>query len=181
MQERDHQGSGKRRSPSPSPIQQSWAQRAKEQVSSMMTPVMLDLPSGLRVMARRVNMMYLLKLGLVPDPLSAAVADWIAKIDGSVEELEKEAREDTVTALKKFRDFLWGVWIGCVVDPPFTDDDSRLLATEPPFHVSIVEENDLLYLMQWAQGVDRSVESFLSEQDTPVGSVVNGASVPVPA
>jgi hypothetical protein len=182
--ERDQQRDGKRRPSAPlNPITSQWAQHAQKRLSAIVDPVELALPSGLTVRARRARMVDLMRLKMIPDPFTASVSDWIAKLesDNPTAAAEEDIKQDIVGAVKRFNDVLRGIWLACVVDPEFTTDESRAMAVEPPFHVDIVDSMDLLYLYRWAQGVDESIESFLREQAEIMGGVVASESVSLPA
>lgn len=147
-------------------ISDAWSKHLRKRTESRAAIVRLVLPSTLPVDAMRMPVQYLWRNGMIPDPLTAVMQEHIAvleKPDTAGETMIEQWEADPETAWKNWRDVLVTVWLACVVQPSFTDDEAQV-GESGPYHVNDVDYMDLLYVYQWAQGVDQSVVDFLHEQ-----------------
>lgn len=165
-------------------IELKWRERFANKSKIRYAPMELDLPSGLAVEAVRMPLRFLLRKGLIPDPVSPIIHDYIARLDdpdpdARVEESVTEFNETPLAAFKRWQTILDTVWQCCVRRPLFTDDSDREDAEEPPYYTGDVDYFDKLYVYQWAQGVDESVIDFLRGQDETMGALANGDSIPL--
>jgi len=163
-------------------IELMWRKRSQERIAEKVKPVTIDLPSGMKVIAQRMDLRWLWKHDLIPDPILARVEEMISLIESAdpnhvAEEMGKQLEENPEEAFSNWYSVLGTVWQACVVAPQFTYDPDRRDAEEPPYHVDDAEYFDKLYLYQWAQGVDRTVIDFLHEQSEALGELATNQSV----
>ena len=163
-------------------IELMWRKRSAERIQEKVKPVAMDLPSGMRVVAQRVDLRWLMKHDLIPDPLLARVEEMIGLIESAdpnyvAEELGHTLEQNPEETFSNWFSVLGTVWQACVVAPQFTDDPARRDSEEPPYHIDDVEYFDKLYVYQWAQGVDRSVIEFLHEQSEAMGELADKQSI----
>lgn len=163
-------------------IESMWRERAAKRIDEKMAHVRIELPTGLVVMARRMNLRWLWKHDLIPDPITAKVEEMISLIesddpDAVTKKMGDDLQKDAVKAFTEWYEVLGAVWMACVVAPQFTDDPDREDAITPPYHIGSVDYFDKMYLYQWAQGVDRSVIDFLHEQSEALGELADKQSI----
>ena len=165
-------------------IELAWRERFKNRAKQKAEAIRLELPSGLDVEAIRMPLRFLLRKGLIPDPVTPVIADYIATLDADNpdEMVEKQVdafNETPMAAFKRWMTIIDTVWLCCVTRPSFTDDESREDAEEPPYYMGDVDYFDKLYVYQWAQGVDESVVEFLHGQKQALGALADGDGVPL--
>lgn len=163
-------------------LARQWGKDAKQRKLDRATPHRLDLPSGKTVQAIKAPMRWLYKHNMIPDHLTARVQEMIDLITSAdpkyvQSEMEKEFERDTEGAFAKWHDLMDACWMACVVNPKFTEDEAFAESEEEPFWVGEVDYLDKLYLYQWVEGVDLSVEEFLHQQAEIVGALQNGEGV----
>lgn len=169
-------------------IASAWRKHIKERSELRGRPVKLALPSGLAITAVRMPIRYLLSEGIIPDPLTPIVKEHIALLDDPA---MGESGEDAILSAwdadpeaswKKWVKVLDTIWLACVVQPSFTDDEAQVGRDEKgepaePFFIGEADYFDKLYVYQWTQGVDQAVADFLHEQSQIVGIVADGGGV----
>jgi len=161
-----------------------WTEDARRRAEAKKMVVEVTLPSGRQVLAHRTHIRWLYKHGRIPDHLVGRVEEMIRLLDladpnAAAASLTEAVKENPEEELVKWLDVVNACWIGCVVQPLFVDDEDREDALEAPFYVGDVEYFDKLYLFQWAEGVDRTVEEFFREQGEAMGMLANGESIPL--
>jgi hypothetical protein len=160
-------------------IELSWRQSAKQKSLERAKPIRLELPSGRPILAIRAHVRWLFKHNMIPDTLLAKVEDMIKLIElqdpQSIEkELSQKLEESPETEFLKWLDLINACWLGCVVQPQFTDDPDREGEESPPYYVGDVDYWDKMYLYQWAQGVDQSIIEFFQQQGEVMGALADG-------
>ena len=171
----------------------AWRKRQKEIHAARATPIELELPSGITVMAIRAPMKWLVSFGRVPDQLLPRVEEMINLIEAndpkSIEErLTDQLNESPETEWAKFNNLMDGCWFASVTYPEFTNDpvnvgpmikdkETKEEFPSPPYYIGDVDYFDKMYLFQWCQGVDEDVEAFFLRQEQIVGAVENGEGV----
>lgn len=167
-------------------ITDAWRRMFKAKQQQRTIPVQLLLPSGMPVAAVRLPVRHLIEYGNIPDPLTNAVREFADLIEGErrgetsvAETLADQFNENPEASWNRWMRVIDGVFIACVSQPSFTDDDRQADLEQGPFPVADVDYFDKLYVYQWAQGVDQSVADFLREQGTVMGNLANGEGVPL--
>lgn len=167
-------------------ITDAWRRMFKAKQQQRTTPVQLYLPSGMPVTAVRLPVRHLIEYGNIPDPLTNAVREFADLIEGErrgeysvAETLADQFNENPEASWNRWMRVIDGVFIACVSQPSFTDDDRQADLEVGPFPVADVDYFDKLYVYQWAQGVDQSVADFLREQSATMGSLANGEGIPL--
>jgi hypothetical protein len=162
---------------------QQWADRKRHQLlmkQAASTTVEVLLPSSLSVSAKRMSLSAMLEFQEIPNALLPIVSGWISAFRSNFDDVEArdEAIADIITA--KRADYLAVarfVWCKCVDEPSFVEgfetdpstneqilDDAGApipcvkLAEFP--ELESVDELDLLYLFDWAQGVNQTVGAW---------------------
>lgn len=161
--------------------------------------ITLTLPTGNQVKAIRMPLILLMQAESIPDKLTHIVSNWIETIEQSGQEVTKmgltgedrvnaqaqfveqafqsEYGDNPVIAAQKWIDLVNFVFINCVVTPRFIDDADQAKPDDGIFYVGEVNFYDKLWLFQWAQGADQSVQTFLDQQTTYVGLAPDGPGV----
>lgn len=165
-------------------IADAWRRMFKAKQSQRTTPVALILPSGMPVTAMRLPVRHLIEYGNIPDPLTTSVREFADLIEGErqggasvASSLVEQFNENPEQSWSRWMRVLDGVFIACIAQPSFTDDDRQADLENGPFPVADVDYFDKLYVYQWAQGVDQSVADFLREQSAALGALANGEGV----
>lgn len=168
-------------------LNEGWRRHFKAK-NSQRVAVVLDLPSGEQIAAVRLPLSYLLKAGHVPDRMSSAVQKQIALLTGgdpqaSVEAVAADYAQDPDAANAEWFDVLDFIWMHCVVLPKFVADAEADPdhPTTPTFPISSVGELDKIYLYEWCQGVNETVETFLRATSQALGIVADGYNVSLSA
>jgi len=84
---------------------------------------------------------------------------------------------DPVKAAQNWIELLNFVCVNCVVTPMFVEDDAEADPTRGIFWIGQMNFYDKQYIFQWAQGVDQSVQDFLQEQASALGTAPDGEGV----
>jgi hypothetical protein len=163
-------------------LARQWGKDAKQRKLERVTPVLLELPSGKTVQAIKASMRWLYKHNMIPDHLTARVQEMIDLITSAdpkhvQTEMEKQFAADIEGSFAKWLDLMNACWMACVVNPKFTEDEACADAEDEPFWVGDVDYLDKLFLYQWVEGVDLSVEEFLHQQAEIVGALQDGEGV----
>jgi hypothetical protein len=147
----------------------------------MAAKVSLTLPSGNPIKAMRMPLAMLLQSGAIPDRLTKLVSNFIDTIEASGGDEKKatamfgqEFEEDVVKTAQHWVDMLNFVFCHCVITPQFVSEAKDANSEQGIFWVGQVNFYDKLYVFQWAQGVDQSVEAFFLEQIDAVGTASDG-------
>lgn len=188
-----------------STLHQRWMLKYQRQVAERPVAAQLLLPSGAIVKAVRMPMRALFEQGKIPDSITPMAQQWVDQLESLSPErdADKQAasaqqavldkfQEDPVAAATLWMEFLREIWVSIVVaprfasppkdqtDPAAVDGWERQVIDNGIFPVSSVEFDDLLYLFQWAEGVDESVEAFFQRQTEAVGAMGDVPGVLVP-
>jgi hypothetical protein len=161
-------------------ISDAWRQHLRQRTATRAAVIDLVLPSTLPIKAMRMPLQYLFRHGMIPDPLTAIIQEHIAileKPDTATEAMMANLEANPVKAERDWLTVLQTVWTACVVQPSFTDDEAQVGRDGEPFYVGDVNPLDLLYVYQWAQGVDESVAEFLHQQAEIMDRLSKGESV----
>lgn len=156
----------------------------------------LDLPSGNTCLVRRPGVMTFVQQGLVPNSLMGIMNK---AADGNLpdKDLQKglgEILEDP----KKMQDMLQmvdAITLYCVVQPKvypiskreeiMADDsltpEEQLNQLDNLMFIDEVDEEDKMFIFQWAVGGDRNVDRFRDEQSKLLESLPTSEDVAVPA
>lgn len=169
-------------------ITDAWRRMFKAKQRQRTTPVLLTLPSGMPVTALRLSVRHLIEYGNIPDPLTTAVREFADLIEGErrggpsvAQTMADQFNDNPEASWARWISVLDGVFVACISQPSFTDNDRQVDLEQGPFPVADVDYFDKLYVYQWAQGVDQSVADFLHEQATTLGNLANGESVSLSA
>lgn len=159
----------------------AWRKEATARAEARETPFKLDLPSGKAVYVVRMSLRLLLNKGMVPDVLTPQVSETIALIesgdpDKGQREVMDEFARDPVDAYLRWLNLLNFVWLATVVSPKFAKEGEDDPANDV-FSLDLVDYDDKLYVYQWTQGVDQSVQDFRLQQAAAVGTLGNGDEV----
>jgi hypothetical protein len=167
-------------------IVSAWQDDFKQQrtLAPTAAKITLTLPTGKQVKAIRMPLILLMQAESIPDKLTHMVSHWIELIEQTggdaqqvQEGLQAEYGENPVIAAQKWIDLVNFVFMNCVVTPTFVDNADAAKPDEGIFYVGAVNFYDKLWLFQWAQGADQSVQSFLDEQTAYVGIAPDGPGV----
>lgn len=161
-------------------IASAWRKHIKERSELRGRPIKLDLPSGLPITAVRMPVRYLLSEGIIPDPLTPIIKEHIALLDDPAVHSEGESAivaafdADPEASWHKWIKVVDTIWLACVVQPSFTDDEAQVGAEgAEPYSVHEADYFDKLYVYQWTQGVDQPVAEFLQQQSEIMGIVAD--------
>jgi hypothetical protein len=152
-----------------------WSAYLRKQQQTTADPVEVVLPSGMKVRARRPNLLLLLRTGRIPDVISPRVEQLVKIAQGGGEEavkadIQREQQENPAKFQATWRNLLEVVWCEAVAEPRFTFDPDRNPDALPVFGVS---DLDAEYLFMFAQGVDETVSTFLDRRNREAASVGN--------
>jgi len=163
---------------SPTGLTAQWSNYLRQQKQTTADPVEVTLPSGMKVRARRPNLLLLLRTGRVPNTLAPRVEQLI-KIaqDGGEEgvkaDIVREQQENPAQFQATWRSMIELVWCEAVDEPRFTRTPEHEPNALPVFGVSDV---DAEYLFMFAQGVDETVATFLDRRERALASLGDGPS-----
>lgn len=150
----------------------------KKQAAVVGGRITLTLPSGIQIRAMRLPLILLLQSKSIPDKLSRIVNDFIRTIEtgGGNEakiaaELEATFKDNALEAAQDWLAMLNFVFINCVTTPNFVEKEEDINPEQGIFWIDTVNFYDKLWLFQWAQGVDQSVQQFLDQQAASVGTL----------
>lgn len=172
----------------PKLLNEGWRRHFKQKAEEGTIAVLLDVPSGEKIAAVRMPLTYMVRTGIVPDRLTGSVQKQIAQIQsGDPEKARKETIESymqsPVEAEQEWNALLDFIWCECVVLPKFKplieanpDDEEN-----PTFPVDSVDMMDKVYLYQWCQGVNESVEDFFRTTSEAMGVMGDVIGVPLPS
>ncbi len=150
-----------------------WSQYLRQQKLTTADPVEVTLPSGMKVRARRPNLLLLLRTGRIPNTLAPRVEQLI-KIaqDGGEDavrvDMAREQTENPAQFQATWRSMIELIWCEAVEEPRFTLTPESDPTALPVFGVSDV---DAEYLFMFAQGVDETVATFLDRRNRAIASV----------
>jgi hypothetical protein len=144
--------------------------------------VLLDLPSGKQIKAVRMPLLLMLQQGSIPDRLTTTVAKFIESIEGgSPDEMETKLLDtfvdDPVKAAQSWIELLDYVLCTIAVTPEFTNDRDKEDTEKGIFWSGRVNLYDKLWVFQWSQGVDSSIEEFFQQQIDAMGVASDGEGV----
>lgn len=156
-------------------LTEQWSTYLRQQKQTTADPIEVTLPSGMKVRARRPNLLLLLRTGRIPDIIAPRV-EQLVKIaqDGGEDavrvDLNREKQETPAAFNTMWRNLIEVVWCEAVAEPRFTRDPERDPDALPVFGVS---DADAEYLFMFAQGVDETVATFLDRRNRALASVGN--------
>lgn len=167
-------------------IASAWTKVWKQKTGQQAAQIALMLPSGTPIRAMRMPLRHLLKHGNIPDPLTPTVRGYIEALEGGGAKRAQELMVEQWTAepeqtFATWLSILQTVWIACVTQPTFTDEDGDVDEERQVYPVSVVDYLDLIYVYEWAQGVDKSAAAFLDEQAETMGRLASGEGVSLSA
>lgn len=145
---------------SESAITQAW--KARFAADAEIEPVEIVLPSGLPVLARRLDFRTMLTLKMFPDALTPLVMDWIVGIpERAGADAPKQQADSIVRHMDEYRQVRDRIWHACVVEPRFwtTQEESEAHDDWLPFWK--VSADDRQFVMDWANGVTDDLKVWL--------------------
>lgn len=153
-----------------------FAQSEEQKASGL--GVMLDLPSGNQVRARRPHLLVLMNEGRIPDALTPLVTQIINLIQGGMVEgafkaVMKEYADDEAKAYTRFSELLDVTWINSVIEPVFVKNP----LIQKGFAVSGVPIDDKMFLFTWCQGVSQDIATFRAGQKRLAEAASTGKNV----
>lgn len=182
-------GAGTRPAPTPldpKALNEGWRRHFKARSKVKGVAVLLDVPSGEKIAAIRMPLSYMMRTGVVPDRLTGAVQRQIAVIQSgdpakAQSETIKDFQERGDEAQAEFDALLQFIWCECVQLPKFLPGDEANPddPDNPTFPVESVEMMDLIYLYQWCQGVNESVEDFFRTTGEALGALADVLGIPL--
>jgi hypothetical protein len=140
-----------------------WRRHLQEQAIDPTRPVLVDLPSGMRVRATRTNILLLMRYGRIPDALAPRVEELIGLAQGGGDEAVRVSlthgfASNPAALQVQLTTLFDAVWLATVVEPVFTDDPD----TNPDaISVDAVSDADKSFLFSWCQGVTETAAQFL--------------------
>ena len=143
-------GDGQRRD-----LAAEWRERiaARANEAPEPEPQEVRLPSGLTVRAKRMLIADLMRRGRIPDAATPIVQAWIRAAKGKEPVEAVEAINAVVEQRRQeFAELVTAVWLGCVVEPRFTDDPAEA-ATGAALPIQEVDGEDAVAFLGWAQGL----------------------------
>lgn len=162
-----------------------WLSYIQAQTVNYVTPVELELPSGIHILAIRPPLLVMMQNGMIPDALTPLVDEMIKAAmeggeQGAAEKLTQGIEENPLETVNKFVSLMDHVWINAVIDPVFVLDESNIpfsararleklpLAERVAIPMRRVDMNDKMFFFAWAQGVDQDLKSFREQPPIPV-------------
>lgn len=143
-----------------SDIVKAW--EARFAADAQTPPVEIVLPSGLPVLARRLDFRTMLTLKMFPDALTPLVMEWIVGIPSrGGEDAPKQQVESIVRHIEEYRQVRERIWHACVVEPRFwtTQEDAEAHPDWLPFWK--VGADDVAFVVDWANGVTDDLRTWL--------------------
>jgi hypothetical protein len=188
----------------PALLSKAWRKNfSRKKESKKKVAVVIDVPSGEKVAVVRMPLWMMLHAGKVPDRLSSFAQEHVKLLSSGDAELAQKTvmgqyLNDADAAAKQMDDLLDFIWINSVVLPRFASradypdapapdpesDEPVVLNGDddnPVFDVADVEMIDKVFVYQFCQGVDESVEQFLRTTSAALGIVADVAGLPLQA
>jgi hypothetical protein len=163
-----------------------WRRHFQEKQEKKQVAVVIDVPTGEQIAAVRMPLSYMLKAGIVPDRLTPAIEKQIALLISGDPKKSREAvyedyKADAEAADAEWMDVLNFIWMNCCVLPKFVADTEAQPddPENPTFPISSVELIDKLYLYEWCQGVNETVERFLQSTSEALRTLADEYSIPL--
>lgn len=141
-----------------SEIADLWRTRMKK--NAVGGPIRLELPSGMPVMARRVDLHALFGLGEIPDTLTPIVTDWFATKAPTKEAITEALVQKINEHLADYYRVLNYVWRACIVEPQFWETVEEAIAHPDWLPMSEVNKDDRQFFFDWCQGIDETFQQF---------------------
>lgn len=167
-------------------LNEGWRRHFKNRATQRQVAVVLEVPSGEKIAAVRMPMTYMMRTGVVPDRLTGLIQKQIDLLSsGDPEKAERETIEEYQIrgeeAEEEWNAILDFIWCECVILPKFKPDGDADPDNpdNPTFPVGDVEMIDKVYLYQWCQGVNESVEDFFRTTGAALGAVADVLGVPL--
>ena len=157
--------------------------------------LILDLPSGLSVRAKRVELQTFIRQGNIPNPLMSVVSEALEKgkkADVSQMMGVDEGKID-LDMVKEMYEMVNAVVAASVTEPKVhplpTKDDVEIWNTQHPdeqvntpedlrdddlLYVDEVDDEDKMFIFQWASGGTADIERFRQEAATDLASLAEG-------
>jgi hypothetical protein len=125
--------------------------------------MVLPLPSGLVVKAKRVELQTFLRHGEVPNPLMTIINDALTKGEGMDVEAMVTTDEEKVDMemVNEMYEMVNKVVVASLVDPkvlPLPEDEED--RDDDLLYVDEIDDEDKMFLWQWALGGTGDVETF---------------------
>lgn len=191
------------------PLFEIWKERQQARKQQEDQGVELLLPSGMPVKVKRVPLALMLRRGTLPDALTPIVNRFIGDINAedaankTEEELLAEMQEkvsadvdaDPAQAYNDYLAIIDFVFRNAVVEPMFCtradaaaglplpagQDSYLFLDFGPNGEYPDVDYGDRLFVYQYCQGVDQTVEEFFRQQADALGVLPDLPGVSLPA
>jgi len=161
-------------------LNDGWKKHLQAKAEQKQIAVVMEVPSGEKVAAVRMPLSYMLKAGIIPDRLSEAVEHQIALITAgdpkkSQQTVLEDYAKDAQKSEQEWKDVLDFIWTSCVVLPKFVADAEATPDDEdnPTFPISSVDLIDKLFLYEWCQGVNETVQAFRESTAEALGIMAN--------
>ena len=136
--------------------------------------VTLPLPSGLAVKAKRVELKTFIKQGNVPNPLMGIVNEALEK--GQAADVEKIVGggdgEVDLDMIREMYEMVDSVVVASIVEPkvhPDPEEDEE--ADDDLLYVADIDDEDKMFIWQWALGGTSDVETFRLEARADMDAV----------
>lgn len=137
----------------------------------------IPFPSGNVARVRRYNIMYLSKIGKIPNKLQAIVQGFISDPAGA--DLSKVAGDkDGIASMMELLDITCEM---CFIEPKVKKLKKGETLAEDEISVEDVDLNDKLYLFDWAQGEVDDVEAFREKQERTTRALLGREEVLSPS
>jgi len=134
---------------------------------------LVPLPGGNVARLKKYNIMYLSKIGKIPNKLQAVVQGFISDPAGA--DLSKVAADkDGIANMMELLDITVEM---CFVEPKVVRPKKGQELAEDEISIEDVELNDKLYVFEWAQGEVDSVEAFREKQERAARAILGGEKV----
>lgn len=138
-------------------------------------PQLTTLPSGNKVIIRRVTLRSFLVNGMVPNSLMSIVQE---SVDGKAPDVDVQAIMSDPDQFNELIAMMDTVTIQCVVEPevhpaPESEADRR----DDLLYVDEIDETDKTYIFNLATGTVGELEPFRAEPSAGVGAVPRGSGV----
>lgn len=152
------------------------------------------LPSGFTCIAGRVNLMVFMKTGKIPNSLRGMIDQAMEGKEVSQEDILDKLLSGDEKTLKTFEDMMKmadAVVVDCMIEPkvlPAPENEEPMSKENPKgrsdtlLHVDEMDEEDRMFVFNYAVGGTRDLETFRAGQDANVERVLaiqGGGNQPV--
>jgi len=139
----------------------------------------IRLPSGHVCIARAPGLQAFVRKGIVPNTLLAMIDKAIKGRADVASAISLEGLD--VEKLDEYMSFVDAVVSECMLDPKVSlPPENAVDRTDDVLYTDELEDNDKFFLLQWAMGGTRDLDTFREQQAAVVASVSGGAGPEVP-